>query len=211
MTIAQRMIALIATSIVCLLVLSGVSYYQMDKVYAQANYGNTQVVPSIEKLSAAAIAFLRTRGQVFSHVINNEQDAYAPIEKSISESFAEIDKQLKDYEAIITDSEDKRLLDDEKAILNEYRKSVDPILKMSRDFYKEKAFQEIQAAWPIGEKLTKAFAAHTAFNEKSGAQKGQEAIATKDSATWISITLLLGALAALLLIGIYLAARGEGK
>ena len=202
MTIAQRMIALIATSIVCLLVLSGVSYYQMDKVYAQANYGNTQVVPSIEKLSAAAIAFLRTRGQVFSHVINNEQDAYAPIEKSISESFAEIDKQLKDYEAIITDSEDKRLLDDEKAILNEYRKSVDPILKMSRDFYKEKAFQEIQAAWPIGEKLTKAFAAHTAFNEKSGAQKGQEAIATKDSATWISITLLLGALAALLLIGI---------
>lgn len=201
MTIAQRMIALIATSIVCLVLLSSVSYYQMDKVYKQANYGNTNVVPSIEKLSGAAITFFRSRGQVFSHVINTEQEAYAGIEKSISESFAEIDKQLKDYEAIISSSEDKRLLEDEKAILNEYRKTVDPILKMSRDFYKEKAFQEIQAAWPIGEKLTRAFATHTAFNEKSGAQKGAEAVVTKDSATWITIAVLLGALAALLIIG----------
>ena len=201
MTIAQRMIALIATSIACLLLLSSVSYYQMDKVYSQANYGNTNVVPGIEKLSGAAIAFFRSRGQVFSHVINTEQDAYAGIEKSISESFAEIDKQLNDYGAIISDSEDKRLLEDEKAILIEYRKTVDPILKMSRDFYKEKAFQEIQNASPIGEKLTKAFAAHTAFSEKAGAQKGAEAVGAKNSATRITIAVFLGALAALLLIG----------
>ena len=82
MTIAQRLTALIATSTACLLLLSGISYFQMDKVYQAANFANTNTVPSLHLLNDAATDFLQIRIQVLAHVVTNKPNVKIEIEKN---------------------------------------------------------------------------------------------------------------------------------
>ena len=71
MTIAQRVIALIAAALLGLAVLTGVSSVQMNEVYKEANYANDNVVPSIETLHRASIAYYQIRTFTLYHILSS--------------------------------------------------------------------------------------------------------------------------------------------
>ena len=52
MTIVQRLLLLVGASLVSLLVLTGINYQQMNRVYEAANYSNVNIVDSVRSIVA---------------------------------------------------------------------------------------------------------------------------------------------------------------
>ena len=202
MTIAQRLTALITASTACLLLLSGISYFQMNKVYQAANFANTNTVPSLHLLNDAVTHFLQIRIQTLAHVVTNKPNVKIETEKTITELIAQLDKNLKNYEAHLTDEQDKRLLDAEKTSIEQYKNAVDSILAASRDYRTEDAMHEVAQGSVIGKKLTDSFMKHIEHKEELSKREAQVAAQAKQSANLISIAVLAIALALSLLIGI---------
>ena len=98
MTIAQRLVALMAASIACLFLLSGVSYYQMNKVFTQANYGNEITAPRLFKLNEAIISFFQIQTRTFIHVLTRGPKGKIESDEKLSDDLIKLDQDLKDYE-----------------------------------------------------------------------------------------------------------------
>lgn len=200
MTIAQRLIALIATSTVCLLLLSGSDQYQMNKVYSAANYGNESTVPSLLALNKVVISFLRIRPRILTHVISTDTATKLEIEKSLAEDISQLDNDLKSYDTLITNENDRRFFETEKAALAEYRGNVGEVLAASRDFLVEDAMEQLRKGEPAAVKLTDNLLAHMKFKEDLGRKAADAAVEAKVNATWTAACVFLAALAILLSI-----------
>ena len=202
MTIAQRLIALIITSLCCLLLLAGISHLQTDKVFTAANYSNDKAIPSLEAINRTIISYLQIRTRVLHHAVTNDPKIKLQNEKNLEEELAQLDSNLKNYEALFSDEEDKRLLDIEKNLLTTYKNGIDVAIAASRNYENERALEELENANETGERLTEAFLKHMQYNEDLGKQAAETAIASKQATTRISAAVFLGALAVLLLVGI---------
>ena len=203
MTITQRVIALIAAALLGLAALTGINYIQLDKVYKEANYANENTVPSIEVLHRASIAYYQIRTLTLYHILsshiasNNADEVKRDLDKKIKEAVAEMQKHLKDYEALVSGAEDKRLLDHEKTLFAEYAKGLEPVLVTSREFRTDAAMEEITKLGDLPARLAAALEAHMKFNEDTGQTKAREAAREKSNANLVAITILLVAAALL--------------
>ena len=83
MTIAQRLIALIAAALAGLLILAGVSYLQTEKVFKAANYANENTVPSLEAINKTISAFLQIRTRVMYHIVTLDPAQKIATEKTL--------------------------------------------------------------------------------------------------------------------------------
>ena len=207
MTIAQKVIALIAAALLCLIALSGINYIQMNEVFKKANYGNENAVPSIEVLHRATNSFFLARTQILYHILsshiasNNADQLKRDFDKKVQDALNQMDKALKDYESLVSNAEDKRLLEEEKALLATYAKSIGPVLETSREFRTDAAMEEIAKLGDLPQKLGNALEAHMKFNDDQGSKEAKAAVDTKDAATLVAIVVLLVAIAVLGAIG----------
>jgi len=190
MTIAKRLLLLVGAALASLLTLTFINHHQMNKVFDATNYATVNVVPSLETLNKVSTAFGRLRLRVYRHVLTTDVAEMAEIDKSIIEARGWIDQSLKKYESLISDAEDKRLLEAEKAAIVEYNKAVDGVLVLSRENRNEEARAHIKKIQPDAVKFIETLEAHTKYNEELGKRSANEAIATKDSATWIAFGIL---------------------
>ena len=206
MTIAQRVITLIAAALLGLAVLSGISYIQLDKVYGKANYGNENTVPSIEALHRASTAYYQIRTLSLYHILsshiasNNADEAKREFDKKVKDAVAQMERNLKEYEMLVSGAEDKRQLEHEKVLFAEYAKGLEPALAASREFRTDAAMEEITRMGDLPARLAAALEAHMKFNEELGKQEAKEATQEKSSANIEAIVVLL--IAAALLGGI---------
>jgi len=206
MTIAQRVIALIAAALLGLAVLTGNSYIQLDKVYGKANYGNENTVPSIETLHRASTAYYQIRTLSLYHILsshiasNNADEVKREFDKKVKDAIAQMERDLKEYEALVSGAEDKRLLEHEKTLFAEYAKGLEPVLAASREFRTDAAMEEITKLGDLPARLAAALEAHMKFNEELGKHEAKEAAQEKSSANVMGIVVLM--IAAALLGGI---------
>jgi len=128
MTIARRLTLLIAASIACLLLLSGVSHYPIGNVFNRTNYGNESATPRIFKLNEAIMAFLQMRTSTVTLVLVSDAQLKGEIGQTLAADVAQLEKAFKDYALLAANDEDKRLLEAEKSALAQYLKIVDSIL-----------------------------------------------------------------------------------
>ena len=192
MTIKQRLLLLVGAAILSLLALSAINYHQMNKVYDAANYANVNVVPSIEALNSVGMDFGRLRVRAFRHLLATDAAGQEAAEKTIQESHAKIEKALKSYEAYLSDAEDKRLLDAERKTLADYDKALDALLATSRAGKVEEAKQLTkQQVDPLAVAFNDQLTAHMHYNETIGKKTAEEGAAARDSATLVSIGLLI--------------------
>lgn len=61
MTIAKKMISLVASALIGILLLAGVAQYQISNVFEKANFANENTVPAMKYLGVmqAKILFIR--------------------------------------------------------------------------------------------------------------------------------------------------------
>ena len=202
MTIAQRLTVLVATSTLCLLLLSGMAYQQMEKVYRAANYGNENAIPSLQVLDRTTVAFYRLQNWTLTHAVTHNAKRKIEIDKFIEDESTRIDQGLKEYEALLANSEDKRHLEENRRLLAEYRQIVTGALEMSWDYEQENAIKRIADNAALADRVAKQLGAHKNFNEVLGKREAEAAAQTKTQAAQLALILLAIAITISLAIGI---------
>ena len=140
MTIVRKMILLVSAAIVGLVAIAWLGQNRMQEVYDKANFGNINVVPSIQILDEASVSFGRLRVRIYRHVLNTDVAKMAEIELMIKESQDSLSGALKKYEfdgcngaSCLADEKDKQLLNESVTAYKEYQPGIEQILALSRD------------------------------------------------------------------------------
>jgi len=191
MTISQRLRLIVGTALLGLIVLAGLSYQQISRVYEDANFSTVNVVPSMLVLSETAIDTGRLRVRVYRHVLATDAKEMAEIDKSIVSAREVIEQQFKAYESLINDAEDRQALETERTAFREYNKKVDEVLVLSRQNRNEEARALLSSAAPYATRFVDQLSAHMKYNERAGKDAATRAAATLNSALQISIGVLI--------------------
>ncbi|WNV03386.1 methyl-accepting chemotaxis protein [Candidatus Methylospira mobilis] len=182
MTVKNRILLLVGCACLGLLGLAALSQYQMERVYATTNYTNINSMPSVIVLDAAFGEVTKVRVMTWQHIVQRDNEKMAEIESKIAASLGKIDKYLNDYEPLISNAEDRQLLQDDRRALAEYAKLREQVLPLSHANKLDEARDLIMANQPILNAIYDAFEKHRDFNVVLGQKSAEEAVAIKQQA-----------------------------
>lgn len=183
MTVAQRLYMLIFSAALGLACLTGLGYYQINKVYTSADFTNVNVVPSLIALNNAMKSFSQLRVRVYRHVLNTDAVKMSEIEVKIKEAQTAMEEAFKKYEACcIADDKDRQMLMEDKALAAEYNASVEKTLALSRQNNNVEARDAVMKAAVTAESLNTALEKHNAYNEQLANQASETAASVKGAA-----------------------------
>jgi methyl-accepting chemotaxis protein len=191
---------LVLSALFGIALLAGVSIYQMDRVYQSANYGNANTVPSLVVINRALAEFNLLRVRTYRHILNTDAAKLADLERLLNEARSGVDKALRDYEALLADERDKKMLADDKAAYATYVGGLEQLLVLSRAGKTEQAKEFLQTQVTAAQKLNQVLEEHVQYNVELGKKSAEEAVAAKSSATLIGS--LLAALTLLAIAGL---------
>ena len=201
MTVSKKMMLLIASAIFGMIGLSWVGQNRMDAVYEKTNYANINSVPSIVALDKAAVSLGRLRIRVYRHVLNTDATQLSAIESKIREAQNSVLNALKDYEGLISDDKDKKMLADDIATFTEYMNGVEKVLDVSRQNKNDQARDMLAQYATQAENANAAFSAHMDFNVDLADKAANDAVIVKSDATRLSILISILVLLVTALLG----------
>jgi methyl-accepting chemotaxis protein len=191
MTVAKKMILLVATAIVGLVALAWLGQSRMVEVYEKTNFANVNSVPSIVMLGEATESLGRMRIRVYRHVLQDDVAEKAKVEATVRQSREMVTKALKDYEGTVADDKDKQLLADDVSSLNDYLKGMEMALNFSNQNKIEQAKEVLAQYTEQAERVNKAFNDHMDYNVALAKKVAEQAAATKADAAWV-LTVIAG-------------------
>lgn len=186
-----------------LVFVAGLGVYQTARVYNSASFGNDNTVPALIALDKVSAGVSQIRIGIYRHIfVGTDANQIAVIDRHLEEAENKVRASLKEYEATIADSEDKRYFDNVSALFKEYMAAALPLLTSSRTDKKEEAVNLIATLAEKGIKLEKAIAEHTEYNVKLGQKAFADARAIQSSAT--TLVVIVSAVTLVLVIGLSL-------
>jgi len=186
MTVTGKMILLVATAILGMLGQAWLGQNRMDAVYEKTNFANVGSIPAIITVGTAAEQFGHLRVRPYRHVLNADAAEMTKIETTIKAGREDTLKALKEYEGMVTDDEDRRLLAEDYAAFDTYFKGVEAALALSRQGKKDQARDFLVQTRPQDQRVYAAFDAHMAYNIKLAKQGAVEAAAARANANLMS-------------------------
>lgn len=195
LTIAKRIVMMIVIAVAALLVVGFVGVYMVNKGADSVKLINEDSLPSIKTITAAQQEFMLIRVNVVAHVVNTEDAKMQPLEKLIEEHEKAAFQKLKDYEKLLSNDEDKKLLEADVSYLKTYMNLVHTkVLPLSRKNQTDAALRIIATeVTPVVAKAQASFEAHVAFNEKLADTTAKAALASAAQGKTISLlTILVG-------------------
>lgn len=207
MSMAKRLILLLIVSIASLVVVSGVNQVQMGKVYEAADYANKNVVPSLLALDRALNEFGRVRVRVYRHVLNTDPKVMAEIEKQVENAVEGVEKALKEYEAFVSNDEDRQRLQEDRKLFAEYLVGMQQTLEFSGRNQNDDALKRLTQNIPLAERVNDSLQAHMRYNEELGKAAAEEAAAARRTAGIAGM--VVGVIALLVVGGLTLQIRSN--
>ncbi|MEQ1767118.1 MAG: MCP four helix bundle domain-containing protein, partial [Methylotenera sp.] len=198
MTVAKKMLLLTLIAMVGLIGLMLLSQHQMEEVYTETNYANTNIAPSIIELDQVRYKFNTLRIRTANHTIITDAAKMAEVEVAIRKLQDELSALFKGYESYLVDDKEAQMLEADKAGLKEYYVRLEPILAASRANKKDLAHQLYIDIRATAEKANADIAAHMDYKVTLGKSMAQHAAEVKQSAkneSLISGALILFAIA----------------
>jgi len=207
LSIAQRIMLLIVASVIALLLVGYDGLSVGNKGAASIKTMQQDSLAGIQLLGDARQAFTIARVAVYSHVLAVDEDAKAKAEKMLHDQFDLTSKLLKDYEKLVDDGEEKKMLDADVANLKDYADvALTNLIPLSRANDAEGVRKAIATQLvPISAKTIKGFDDHVAFNRKVAETTTDDALASADHAQKVTLVTILIALLIVGTIGILLA------
>jgi methyl-accepting chemotaxis protein len=202
MSVAKRMYLLILSAVLGISLLAGMSLVQMNRVFTSANFANENSVPSLVVLNEALKSFSQIRVRVYRHVLNSDASKMAEIEVKIKEARASVADALKRYEKLCADEKEKQLLANDRKLFEEYERGLEAILEHSRALRNDKALDLLSKAGVVAEQTNSALEEHINYNVELANKAAEDAKSTISSATFASILIGVGVLAAVATIGL---------
>ncbi|MEZ0330576.1 MAG: MCP four helix bundle domain-containing protein, partial [Methylophilaceae bacterium] len=207
LTVAGRIKALVAVAILGFVILTSVAYYEIKAVYHESEVVVTYVLPSINALDVIKGNFLRIRINLGKHVNATDPEQRKYNEERIYQLDKELKESLDKYgKDLISDPEDQRLYDIDKAALSTYLTEAEKILTLSQQSTSNPALlDEAKQRLTENEKqalnVIKLIEDHIKFNHELAANALHQATAAKDTALNLSIGIVIIALFVLVVSG----------
>ncbi len=205
-TVKGRFIFLILCSLLGALILAGIGLTQIEKVFRSANIGNKEIVPSVIFLDKIIneIGLFRTR--VHRHVMSNNPAFMTKVEHELDESKKIITQTMTEYKQFVTDSNEKKFIEEEENAFTTYLNTMDPILTLSRQDHaaqaaemllSDEAARAYQSLYAI---LTKQMQYNIAQAQKASQIAQQE----KAESLFLSLGIFIAVSLGLVLIGSFI-------
>jgi len=202
LTVAKKMALLAGSALLGLILVAGLAYYQMGKVFEAANYTAVNSVPSLLTLDEVKAEFARMRIRVNRHVMNTDLSKVPDLDASIKQAQNNLEEAFRKYEKLLSDDKDKDFLRQEKEIYGKYLTALAPVLEHSRVNQNEQAMRALGELTQIAAEMEKAINAHFDFNVDLANKAAADALAIQSSATSMSITVVVLTLLAVAAISI---------
>ncbi|KPA96609.1 methyl-accepting chemotaxis protein, partial [Pseudomonas asplenii] len=202
MTISKKMILLVMSALLGILLLSGISYQQMNQVFTAANFGNENSVPSIVALNKLRNAVNTEIQLVYSHILTTDDKAMADIDTAIKSTKSDVQAAVDKYAQLVADEQDQQLLNTDRKAIADLVQGEEAILVLSRANQNEKARDAmIDLTQKVLEPLREILNKHRDYNVKMAEDAALRADATRHQAALISITVSIITLVVIALLG----------
>jgi two-component system sensor histidine kinase/response regulator len=185
--IATKLYSIIFISLIGMIGITITNNYQTNKVFDAANYATINAVPSVLASGNALIQFYALRVAIRDHILTANDDAKLAFDQKVLQYTDEIGKIFAEYErSLLTNEEDKRLLEIDKALFQKFRKSIDLPLALSRQNKNAEAIAALQVCSKIANEFDDALNLHMALKKNLAVENAENALATKKYSTQIS-------------------------
>ena len=202
MTISSRLLSLIGVAVLGLLLVAGINAREMDKVYAETNFGNTNVVPSILALNQFQFQFGLLRLRLDRLASTTDASAAAQVNQRIQEAETSITQAVDSYEKLVTDPTDRSLLDTDKTALAAYMQAIAPVLTAANSNDGAGAKATLQTIIPVAQTLQNALTKHMEYNAEQGRKVAEDGDAARHMANVYSLVVIVLALVVVVALGL---------
>ncbi|WP_283148704.1 methyl-accepting chemotaxis protein [Silvimonas soli] len=189
MSIGKRLLLLIGFFIAGLVFILAVGIWQLGKMDDRVVQLNKDVVPSILAIKNASENYQRMRVSLFRHLVVKTAEEKTSLAQKIAGQDQQIKEELESYKSLISDDQDKTLLDADIAAYNAYLVLQKNMLDASSGSTPEQGIALMMSSYNDQLKVTDAFAAHAKYNNDLGNKARDAAQATYSSALYLLIGL----------------------
>lgn len=207
MTVAKKMLLLVATALLGVIFLAGSAQVEIDSVFDQTNYSNENIIPSMNLLADIKENVYQVRIRVSRHILNSDETKFRQIEETIDDAVDGAREGLKNYEAMISDDKDRKLLADDVSTIEHYLQHLPEIIQASEKKQKDTATELLDLAVTDAMAASKAIELHFDYNMELAEKAKALALHTKSQSTLYSIVISAITLLAIAIIG-FVIARG---
>jgi len=178
LTIARRIMFMIAVSVVSLLLVGAAGLYVAKRGSDSVTFIKDDSLASVRTIANARQAFMQMRTIVYAHILAVDEDGKYMAAKRLDEKAAELAKILEGYQTLVFEDEDKRLLEQNTRNLNLYVDAMkNKLFPLSSAFdmggVRAVIFTDLG---PMAAKVEKGFDEHMAYNERQAEATAQNAI-----------------------------------
>ncbi|MDI1276166.1 MCP four helix bundle domain-containing protein, partial [Methylobacter sp.] len=204
MTVIQKMLLMVVSALVGIGGLAGVGQYQMQGVYDKANFANINVIPSIILLDEATASLANMRAMVYQHILQKDQAKRSELEQKMGANRKKVDEALTKYEPLLADDKDKVMLKDDRTALAAYDSLREKVMELNNANRNDEARDLLLANQAVLSKLWDVFMDHRQYNVVLATQSAEAAVASKQSAVAMSLSIALLTLLVIAAIGFFI-------
>ncbi len=206
--IVGKLSGMLLISIVGIILITLVAQQQLRQIYQSASYEHTHTVPSALAMVDVLKHFYGIRVDVRNYLFESDHSKALIMDQAIQEKLRLIEKTLQHYEDnLVSNDEDKRLLQEERLIFKEYITSIALLLELSRQSRDAEALKQLKETVLIAQKFNDALSFHMTINRQLSEQKAAESLSSIDDAIWLLILIALIVLLLTIIIGWVIANR----
>ena len=201
-SIAKRIWLMIVLAAVALATVGGIGFFGVMSLQQTISGINNESIPRLSAIDDIKSHVYLTRVNALRHTVVLEAARKAAIDKDIVASRTIIEKQLKEYEALAADDDDKKMLAEDRQLYETYVKGLDKLLEFSRA--NDNTFARItldRAVDPVADKLRTALEKHQAQVREQVTQTGQSSERSAKRVSELAGAAILFGIAAVAAVG----------
>lgn len=204
MTVAKKMLLLVATALLGIIILAGAAQVQINTVFEQTNYSNENVIPSMQLLSEIQSNVYRFRIRLSRFVLNTDPAQFEKLEADLNKAMNDANNGIKKYESMVADEKDKALLASDKQFFNKFMGQIPAILAAAKKSQTDVALALMEKSGDDARSLATSLEEHAAYNTDIANNSKNTALATKSKAAIFSIVIASITLVAIALLGFFI-------
>ena len=205
MTVAKKMILLVAAALLGIVVLAGAAQIQINNVFEQTNYSNENVIPSMNLLSDIQSNVYRFRIRLNRLVLNTDPAQFEKLEADLNKAMKDAVDGMKKYETYADESRDKALLASDKQMLEKFNAHIPGILAAAKKGQTVEALALMEKSGEDARSLASTLEDHAAYNIQLADKAKNTALETKSRAAFLSVVIASITLVTIALIGFFIA------
>lgn len=205
MTVAKKMLLLVATALLGIIILAGAAQVQINTVFEQTNYSNENVIPSMSLLSEIQSNVYRFRIRLSRFVLNTDPTQIEKLEADLNKALNDSRNGLKKYETLLASDKDKELFAADQKFFDSFAAHLPGILTAAKKNQTDVALALVEKSGDDARSLATALENHAAFNMELAESSKNQALATKSKAALISIIIASITLVAIAVLGYFIA------